>query len=81
MEAWKEYDASELLALGYPGKQPILIDVGTADANLAVQLKPERFEEAAKKAGVQVRMAGNSRCLHVQWRNGCREPRVTVGRR
>lgn len=57
MEAWKDYDATELVALGYPGKQPILIDVGTADANLTLQLKPEKFEEAAKKAGVKVRMA------------------------
>lgn len=54
-EAWKQYDATELVARGYSGKAPILIDVGTADPNLANQLMPEKFEAAAKKAGVQVR--------------------------
>lgn len=57
VEAWKQYDATELVAGGYTGKAPILIDVGTADANLANQLQPEKFAAASKKAGVEVRMA------------------------
>ncbi|HYW18358.1 MAG TPA: S-formylglutathione hydrolase [Nodularia sp. (in: cyanobacteria)] len=44
-ETWRNYDASELVKqLGY--HSPILIDQGTADQYLAVQLLPELFEQA-----------------------------------
>jgi len=44
-ETWRNYDASELVKeLGY--HSPILIDQGTADQYLAVQLLPEVFEQA-----------------------------------
>ena len=66
MEAWKEYDATELVAGGYSGTFPILIDVGTADPNLPGQLKPEIFEAAAKKAGVEVRMASGLPCCSLR---------------
>jgi len=49
-QAWREYDASELVARArFPG--PILIDQGTADQFLAEQLHPEKFSAAAAKSG------------------------------
>ncbi len=43
--AWREYDASALMAArGWPG--PILVDQGLADKFLAEQLHPERLEAA-----------------------------------
>jgi S-formylglutathione hydrolase len=57
-EAWKPYDACELIRSGkrFPGT--ILIDQGDADKFLAVQLQPERIEAACREAGqaVTVRM-------------------------
>jgi S-formylglutathione hydrolase len=48
--AWREYDASELVARGaFHG--PILIDQGSADKFLAEQLNPEIFAEACRRAG------------------------------
>ena len=52
-QAWAEYDATELVKKGYSGKQPILIDVGTADSNVD-QLQPEKFKAAASESGVEV---------------------------
>ena len=43
-----------MVTKGYTGQHAILIDVGTADSNCADQLMPEKFDEAAKKAGVKV---------------------------
>jgi S-formylglutathione hydrolase len=49
-EAWREYDASELVARkAFPGL--IRIDQGKADQFLAEQLYPERFAAAAAKSG------------------------------
>jgi S-formylglutathione hydrolase len=49
-EAWREYDATELVARrAFPG--PILIDQGTADQFLVEQLMPEKFAAAAAKSG------------------------------
>jgi S-formylglutathione hydrolase len=48
--AWREYDASELVARQPFGKH-ILIDQGTADQFLAEQLLPEKFSAAAAKSG------------------------------
>jgi S-formylglutathione hydrolase len=47
--AWREYDASELVARG-PFAGPILIDQGTADQFLAEQLLPGKFAAAAAKS-------------------------------
>ncbi|MGO9512224.1 MAG: S-formylglutathione hydrolase [Steroidobacteraceae bacterium] len=48
--AWREYDASELVARNrFPGL--ILIDQGTADQFLVEQLLPEKFSAAAAKSG------------------------------
>jgi S-formylglutathione hydrolase len=48
-EAWREYDASELVARkAYPG--PILIDQGTVDPYLAAELLPEKFAAAAARS-------------------------------
>ncbi len=50
--AWREYDASALIAdRGWKGP-PILVDQGTADTFLKTQLKPELLEEACSSAGV-----------------------------
>lgn len=54
-EAWKQYDASELVK-GASGKfeNGILIDQGLSDNFLATQLHPDIFEAAAKEAGQPV---------------------------
>jgi S-formylglutathione hydrolase len=52
-EAWRQYDASELMAAmdtaPFPGG--ILVDQGLADKFLADQLYPEAFEQACARAG------------------------------
>jgi S-formylglutathione hydrolase len=49
-DAWREHDASELVARKpYPGL--ILIDQGTSDQFLKEQLLPEKFAAAAQKSG------------------------------
>lgn len=54
-EAWKHYDASELVKSAKAKFEAgILIDQGLADNFLATQLHPERFEAAAKAAGQAV---------------------------
>jgi S-formylglutathione hydrolase len=53
VEAWREHDATELVARRpYPG--PILIDQGSADQFLAAQLMPEKFAAAAAQSGQQL---------------------------
>ncbi|KHA59756.1 S-formylglutathione hydrolase [Vibrio variabilis] len=56
-EAWKEYDASELLKQAQ-ATLPILVDQGEADGFLVEQLKPEALIAAAKAhdSEMQVRM-------------------------
>jgi S-formylglutathione hydrolase len=49
-DAWRSYDASELVARS-PFHGPILIDQGSADKFLAEQLYPEVFAEACRRAG------------------------------
>jgi S-formylglutathione hydrolase len=54
-QAWREYDASELVARkAYPG--PILIDQGSADQFLAAELLPGKFAAAAAKSGQQLNL-------------------------
>jgi S-formylglutathione hydrolase len=54
-EAWREYDASELVARKpYPGL--ILIDQGTSDQFLEEQLLPQKFAAAAAKAGQKLEL-------------------------
>jgi S-formylglutathione hydrolase len=51
-EAWKAYDASELVAqTSHPFAQGILIDQGLSDQFLAEQLNPDIFEAACRAAG------------------------------
>lgn len=47
---WRAYDASELV-LTKQLSSPILIDQGSADPFLALQLKPELFQQACAQAG------------------------------
>ena len=56
-DAWKQYDASELLKQG-PASLPILVDQGEADGFLVEQLKPEALVAAAEvhHSNVEVRM-------------------------
>lgn len=55
-EQWKKYDACELiLAKGWP-HQHILIDQGAQDPYLKEQLKPELFQAACLKAGVELNL-------------------------
>jgi S-formylglutathione hydrolase len=54
-KAWADYDATQLVARGiFPGE--ILIDQGDADKFLADELRPQIFEEAAKKAGQKLKL-------------------------
>jgi S-formylglutathione hydrolase len=54
-QAWRDYDASELVARkAYPG--PILIDQGSSDQYLAAELLPEKFAAAAAKSGQQLNL-------------------------
>ena len=51
-EAWREYDASELVRRGpLPDGRPILVEQGTADQFLDERLRPDVFEEACAAAG------------------------------
>jgi len=54
-EAWKEYDATELIAKSTWSSE-ILIDQGSADNFLEEQLKPERFREACDAAKVNLNL-------------------------
>jgi S-formylglutathione hydrolase len=52
VEAWRAWDASELMArMHAPFPGGILVDQGLADKFLAEQLHPDAFEEACRKAG------------------------------
>jgi S-formylglutathione hydrolase len=53
--AWREYDASELIA-ARKETRPLLIDQGTADKFLTEQLKPEIFAAACKKSGADLQL-------------------------
>ncbi|HEY0939118.1 MAG TPA: S-formylglutathione hydrolase [Steroidobacter sp.] len=51
--AWKQYDASELIrANRYP--RPILIDQGARDKFLEEQLKPDLFADAVRESGSEL---------------------------
>ena len=52
-DAWRQYDASELLA-ARSSHLPVLVDQGEADNFLTEQLKPEVLEAAAQKAGADL---------------------------
>jgi S-formylglutathione hydrolase len=54
-EAWRRYDACELLAES-DWRRPILVDQGSADRFLEVQLKPQRLREACASAGVPLEL-------------------------
>jgi S-formylglutathione hydrolase len=55
-EAWREYDASELVrARGWKGP-PVLVDQGTRDPFIESQLKPELLREAFEAAGVPLQL-------------------------
>jgi len=55
-EAWREYDASELVrARGWRGP-PILVDQGTGDSFLESQLRPQLLREACEAAGVPLEL-------------------------
>lgn len=51
--AWREYDATELIAKG-PYHGSILIDQGLSDAFLEEQLYPEAFEAAGRKVNQEL---------------------------
>lgn len=55
-ELWKAHDATELVK-SYSGPAlPTLVDTGSGDSFLEVQLKPEAFQAAADAAGFPVTM-------------------------
>ena len=52
-EGWRNYDACELVrgTTSVAGRPRILVDQGLADRHLALQLLPERLEEACAASG------------------------------
>ncbi len=50
-DAWRDYDATELLASRGASAAKLLVDQGDADNFLSEQLKPELLAEACEKAG------------------------------
>jgi len=50
-DAWREYDASELMRKAVDGSAPALVDQGEADDFLDSQLKPEALQAAAQLSG------------------------------
>jgi S-formylglutathione hydrolase len=55
-EAWREYDATELVrARGWAGP-PLLVDQGTRDPFLDSQLRPQLLREACDAAGVPLEL-------------------------
>jgi S-formylglutathione hydrolase len=50
-EAWREWDATELLRKARAPLPPLLVDQGTSDKFLAHQLHPELLREACAQAG------------------------------
>jgi S-formylglutathione hydrolase len=64
--SWQDYDASVLMARGaFPG--PVLVDQGTADKFLEVQLKPEALEQAAAQSGQQLTLRRHDGYDHSYW--------------
>lgn len=65
-EAWKAYDASELVrTTDFKGE--VLIDQGLADKFLAEQLQPARLVVAAAGTGVRVRLREHAGYDHSYW--------------
>ena len=54
-DKWRSYDACHLVAQ-YPTSADILVDQGLADTFLKEQLHPQKFQEACKKAGVNLNL-------------------------
>ncbi|MGZ3461487.1 MAG: S-formylglutathione hydrolase [Archangium sp.] len=50
-EAWRAWDATELVRTGGSRLPPLLVDQGTRDKFLAEQLKPELLREACEQSG------------------------------
>ena len=50
-EAWRQYDATALVAGGLAERLPLLIEQGGADEFLASELKPELLQRAAEAQG------------------------------
>ncbi len=64
--AWAEWDASELMAKR-PRAGTILVDQGSTDQFLDVQLKPERLEAAAAKSGQKLTVRRQQGYDHSYW--------------
>ena len=54
-DAWKEYDACELMQ-SVSVNLPILVDQGTSDNFLEQELTPERLSQAAKQGGAELEL-------------------------
>lgn len=50
-QAWRPYDANQLVQAGFRCPNPILIDQGSADPFLEEQLQPGVFESSCEQAG------------------------------
>jgi S-formylglutathione hydrolase len=68
-EAWREYDATELVGRlpAVAGRPPILADQGLDDEFLATQLKPELFEAACRRARQPLELRRHAGYGHGYW--------------
>lgn len=65
-EAWKAWDASELMR-AKPRPDTILVDQGTADQFLERELHPEALEAAAEASGQKLRLRRHAGYDHSYW--------------
>ena len=63
-EAWKEYDACELLKQGHKSSNPIMVDQGLGDEFYPDQLLTETFENVCKDNGQDLRLGMRERYDH-----------------
>lgn len=66
-DAWRDYDACELVRREPPLSGTILIDQGEADQFLAEQLRPELFVTACDQAGQTLTLRNHAGYDHSYW--------------
>ena len=63
-DAWKEWDACELVKAGRAHELELFIDQGGADEFLGTQLKPQLLEAACAAAGVRCTLRSHAAYAH-----------------
>lgn len=63
-DAWRPYDAVELIRSGKRPANPLLVDQGLADPFLEEQLHPQLLEQACRESGVALELRRHDRYDH-----------------